>query len=83
VPSVNEARVRIAVDSVYIVQGYFVVCAPLSTMMRNMKDVIALDVLHSRICTMQHIIYKRQLHNLKLFVMHMIAILYIYTLYIM
>ena len=51
--------------------------------MQNMKDVIALDVPHSRICTMQRMIYKRQLHNLKLFVMHMIAMLYIYTLYIM
>ena len=30
-PSVNEARVRIAVDSVCIVMGYFVVCAPLSS----------------------------------------------------
>ena len=30
-PSVNEARVRTAVDSVCIVQGYFVVCAPLSS----------------------------------------------------
>ena len=48
-----------------------------------MKDVIALDVPHSRICTMQRMISKRQLHNLKLFVMQMIAILYIYTLYIM
>ena len=27
----NEARARIAVDSVCIVQGYFVVCAPLSS----------------------------------------------------
>jgi len=56
VPSVNEARVRIAVDSVCIVQGYFVVCAPLSTMMQNMKDVIALDVHHSRTCMMQDMI---------------------------